>query len=200
MRALLIASVCILAQPLQASRLKVSVITDPGKVVMVHQCVGYGDAPLAAEGGSDMLAMKELRFPGSVEVAVEGGTPPYRYDWHGMPEATCSAVSAMPGMVRVTISDAEGRHVTRSVYVGQVSKTLATTCGCGHGKEQAAPIVMRSTTDAQRAARYKRPVAAPHIATRPRDAENPTLRAPGPREGDNVRRVVPVTSRDHSTK
>jgi hypothetical protein len=61
-------------------------------------------------------------------VAVSGGVPPYRYDWHGL-MADASVCSVMPGMVRVTVTDAEGNAVTRSAHVGSVTRTIPPPCG-----------------------------------------------------------------------
>lgn len=118
--------------PADAARLKVHLIVSPGAVIHEGQCPAMNGAnPSAALTGTNTNSFVEYvvkRYPGSASAAVSGGVPPYRYDWHGL-MADASVCSVMPGMVRVTVTDAEGNSVTRSAHVGSTTRTIPPPCG-----------------------------------------------------------------------
>ncbi|MBL8001279.1 MAG: SprB repeat-containing protein [Flavobacteriales bacterium] len=118
--------------PADAARLKVHLIVTPGVVVNEGQCPAMNGAnPTAALTGTNDYSFVEYvvkHYPGSVAVAVSGGVPPYRYDWHGL-MADASVCSVMPGIVRVTVTDAEGNSVTRRAQVGSTTRTIPPPCG-----------------------------------------------------------------------
>lgn len=122
---------CVLI-PAEAARLKVELIVSPGQVVLRRNCSDAFAAnpamPLGEEGGASVSPFTERVYPGSVMVSASGGVPPYRYDWHGR-MADGSVCSAMPGQVRVTVMDAMGRSVMRSVHVGETRSVLPAPCG-----------------------------------------------------------------------
>jgi hypothetical protein len=132
MRTLLLVPVVLCSLHTQAKRLNVRLLVSPGRVVVQQLCpdaVGVNtSSALVPAGLSSFNSYVETSFPGSVSAAVSGGVPPYRYDWHGM-MADASTCSAMPGMVRVTVSDAEGNTVTKIAHVSVVRTVLPSPCG-----------------------------------------------------------------------
>jgi hypothetical protein len=118
--------------PADAARLKVHLDVRPGYVIHEGQCPAMNGAnPSAALTGTNSNSFVEYvvkRYPGSASAAVSGGVPPYRYDWHGL-MADASVCSVMPGMVRLTVTDAEGNSVTRSAHVSSVTRTIPPPCG-----------------------------------------------------------------------
>jgi hypothetical protein len=132
MRTLHAALLLSLVLPAEAARLKVELMVSPGQVVLRRNCpdaFGANPAmPLGAVGAASVNPYQEQRYPGSVMVSVSGGVPPYRYDWHGL-MADGSVCSVMPGTVRVTVSDATGRSVTRTAHVGAQQRVLPAPCG-----------------------------------------------------------------------
>lgn len=66
--------------------------------------------------------------PGSILLVVSGGTPPYSINWHTAVASSGTRVIVRPGMHRVTVIDAVGERVTRSIHVGQTSRTVRTEC------------------------------------------------------------------------
>jgi hypothetical protein len=118
--------------PAEAARLQVGVTVSDAQVVLRRTCPDAFDPnptmPLGANGAASVSPYTERVYPGSVMVLVRGGVPPYRYDWHGL-MADGSVCSAMPGRVRVTVSDATGRAVTRVVNVRERRTVLPAPCG-----------------------------------------------------------------------
>lgn len=131
MRTLLLVPVVLCSLHTQAKRLNARLMTSPGRVVVQQLCPDATGAntnsALTSTGTASFISHVEKHFPGTVSVSVSGGVPPYRYDWHGM-MADASTCSAMPGMVRVTISDAAGNSVTRTAHVGAVRSLLPAPC------------------------------------------------------------------------
>jgi hypothetical protein len=132
MRTLPVILLALFSLQAQAKRLSVRLMVSPGRVVVQYLCpdmVGANtSSALLPAGTNSFISPVERSFPGSVSVSVSGGVPPYRYDWHGM-MADASTCSAMPGMVRVTVSDAAGNSVTRTAHVGAVRTVLPSPCG-----------------------------------------------------------------------
>jgi len=132
MRNLLLIPLVLCSLTAQAKRLNVRLMMSPGRVVVHYLCpdmVGANtNSALLPAGANSFDSPVERSFPGSVSVSVSGGVPPYRYDWHGM-MADASTCSAIPGMVRVTVSDAEGNTVTKIAHVSVVRTVLPSPCG-----------------------------------------------------------------------
>lgn len=66
--------------------------------------------------------------PGSILLVVSGGMPPYSINWHTAVASSGTRVIVWPGMHRVTVIDAVGERVTRSIHVGQTSRTIHPEC------------------------------------------------------------------------
>ncbi len=132
MHRLLTFSFVLLCSAADAGKLHVQLMVTPGVMVRQAQCPDRSGAnPSAALTGTNTYSyapISEKQYPGTVMVSVNGGVPPYRYDWHGL-MADASVCSVLPGMVRVTVTDAEGSSVTRSAHVGSRSRTLPSPCG-----------------------------------------------------------------------
>ena len=132
MRTLLLLPLVLCSLTAQAKRLNVRLMMSPGRVVIQYLCpdmVGANtNSALLPAGANSIISPVESSFPGSVSVSVSGGVPPYRYDWHGM-MADASTCSAMPGVVRVTVSDAAGNTVTKIAHVSVERMVLPSPCG-----------------------------------------------------------------------
>lgn len=115
----------------QAAKLNVEVIVDPGVVLVQRICIGpdaSGATAALNKGNYTTTVSHEVRsYPGCVSLDVMGGLPPYRYDWHGR-GANSSACSAMPGRLKVTVTDAAGNSVTRTAKIGAVTRVVPAPC------------------------------------------------------------------------
>ena len=205
MRTLLIAAVCALALPAQASRLKVQVRVAHGTQVLQRICVqpnaSGGTASLNRGAYTSSVTHVTTDFPGAVSVHVSGGVPPYRYDWHGQ-MGDASTCSAMAGIMRVTVSDAEGNSVTRTAHIGTVRRFLPAPCdNAPLSDPPQVPLKATGMNYFGSAKPVKRSAGTP--MSRPR---KPDLRGgiqyipPGPPQGGQGRKVVPVVALDNSTK
>ncbi len=132
MRILLLVPVVLCSLHAQAERLKVKLLVSPGRVIFQQLCADMvgtnAGSALTSTGANSFNTHVEKHFPGSVSVSVSGGVPPYRYDWHGL-MADASTCSALPGVVRITVSDAEGNSVSRTALVSATITTLPSPCG-----------------------------------------------------------------------
>ncbi|MEO8069472.1 MAG: hypothetical protein ABI599_17375 [Flavobacteriales bacterium] len=113
MRALLIPALLLLAPLADASNLTVDVRTVKAHATLVRPCHCSG-----AE--RSVSVPQEMRtFPGSIALDVSGGVAPYRIIWHAYPWLGGEVFIADAGMHRVTVVDANGESVTRSIHVGK---------------------------------------------------------------------------------
>lgn len=108
---------------LQATPLSVDYVTSGASYVITEACEcesaeGY---PVARQPAIDGK-------PGSISLILSGGTPPYEINWHTAVAASGARVIVWPGMHRVTVVDAVGERVTRSIHVGQTSRTVHPDC------------------------------------------------------------------------
>lgn len=106
-------------QPLLAARLQVQYITTMAFVTTIQPC---------EEDVSERYVPRTVvTQPGSINLRITGGTPPYSIQWHdGSGIGICA--SAMPGRRTVTVIDALGERVTRSIHVGRSHRTVQLHC------------------------------------------------------------------------
>ena len=108
---------------LQADPLRVDYSTTGASYVITEAC----DCE-SAEGYPVVRQPAVENQPGFISLVVSGGTPPYDINWHTEVMTGGSRVIAWPGMHRVTVIDAVGERVTRSIHVGQTSRTIPPEC------------------------------------------------------------------------
>jgi hypothetical protein len=108
---------------LQANPLRVDYSTAVASYVITEACECE-----SAEGYLVARQPSAEGEPGTISLAISGGTPPYSVNWHTAVSASGVRINAWPGMHRVTVIDAVGERVTRSIHVGQTSRTVHPDC------------------------------------------------------------------------
>lgn len=126
MRSIIIIGALLIAGAAQAKKLDVAVFSTPGMSVTEDLCgcwPSMDSRPMAFEG-----RFSSRTYPGSVSLDVTGGVAPYQVTWHEGLSTSFLHVSAMPGLYHVTIDDAAGTRITRSVHVGTVRSYIRRPC------------------------------------------------------------------------
>jgi hypothetical protein len=122
-------SMCLIAGTAQAEKLSVVAFTSPSHTMVTGKC--ELDAPshlklfISAEDGSSFTTRT---YPGSVSLMISGGVPPYQIIWHEHPWVSITHMSAMPGVHRVTVVDAEGTRVNATALVTSISSYDPAPC------------------------------------------------------------------------
>ena len=141
MKALLLPALLTLAPMVQAARLQVDHHTAKAHVTLVRPCSCNGNNHQRSVSGE-----QEMRtFPGSISLDISGGVAPYDITWHTQPWLGGAVFIAEPGMHRVTVVDAVGERITRSIHVGKSWRYLSAQCPEPQGTPAALPAASTGT-------------------------------------------------------
>jgi hypothetical protein len=118
---------CLVAGTAQAEKLNVVAFTTPSLTVVSARCALDAPSHLDLNSSTEDLFATNI-YPGSVSLRITGGVAPYQIIWHEHPWVSMTHMSTMPGIVRVTVVDAEGTRVTTRAMVTSSSSYVPAPC------------------------------------------------------------------------
>lgn len=141
MKTLLVFPALALAMPAIGARLQVDCATTKAVQTITYDCPRL----VMERGGRDAEML--TTSGGMVRLDISGGTPPYSVSWDGEIGGGGSCFVSMPGRRTVTVVDAAGNRVTRTVHIGTVRRVVRRPCPPDQEDAQPVKVVPDDTVE-----------------------------------------------------